>query len=161
EGRVAILRGINARVQGVFDVTFADGRTALEAIPELTDADCRRMRALGIDLLRLPINWSGIEPERDRFDEEYLKRVDAAVKCAGDAGVLVVVDLHQDAFSKEIGEDGAPLWAIQPAPDMLLEGPLHDLGERRMSRQVTRAFETFFAVGDPSGLQGEFIAMLK
>ena len=28
DGRVAILRGINARVDGVFDVTFSDGRTA-------------------------------------------------------------------------------------------------------------------------------------
>ena len=32
DGRVALLRGINARVEGVFDVTFSDGRTALEPI---------------------------------------------------------------------------------------------------------------------------------
>jgi hypothetical protein len=40
EGRVAILRGVNARVDGVFDVTFSDGRTALEPIPPLTGDDC-------------------------------------------------------------------------------------------------------------------------
>jgi endoglycosylceramidase len=71
-----------------------------------------------------------------------------------------VVDLHQDAYSKEIGEDGAPLWAIQPPPDMLLEGPLTDLGSRRTSLQVSRAFDTFFADGDPSGLQADFARMI-
>ncbi len=159
-GRIALLRGVNARVEGVFDVTFDDGRVPLEDIPPLTAADCARMRALGLDVLRLPINWSGIEPERDVYDEAYLQAVDAAIDCAGDAGVLVLVDLHQDAYSKEIGEDGAPLWAIQPPPDMLLEGPLDDLEARRGSAQVARAFETFFAIGDPSGLQAEFRDML-
>lgn len=161
DGRIAVLRGINARVEGVFDVTFDDGRIPLEPIPPLTADDCRRMRALGLDLLRLPINWSGIEPERDVFDEEYLARVDAAIACAADAGLFVIVDLHQDAYSKEIGEDGAPLWAIVPAPDMLLQGPLEDLEARRTSPQVTRAFETFFDPTDPAGLQAEFNDMLE
>jgi hypothetical protein len=161
DGRIVLLRGVNARVEGVFDVTFDDGRVPLEPIPALDTADCTRMRELGIDLLRLPINWSGIEPEEDQIDEAYLARVDDAVQCAAAAGVLVLIDLHQDAYSKEIGEDGAPLWAIQPPPDMLLEGPLDDLGERRMSLQVGRAFDTFFDPTDPAGLQAEFFEVLE
>ena len=161
DGRIALLRGINARVEGVFDVTFDDGRIPLEEIPPLTADDCRRMRELGFDLLRLPINWSGIEPDDDAWDEAYLALVDDAIACAGDAGLFVIVDLHQDAYSKEIGEDGAPLWAIVPEPEMLLEGPLDDLQERRLSRQVSRAFETFFDPSDPAGLQAEFLEMLE
>jgi endoglycosylceramidase len=160
DGRVAILRGVNARVDGVFDVTFFDGRTALEPIPPLTGEDCRRMRQLGFDLLRLPINWSGVEPRDGEIDDGYLSRVDAAVQCAAGAGILTLIDLHQDAYSKEIGEDGAPLWAISPPPTMLREGPLTDLGTRRISSQVTAAFQAFFASGDPTGLQGRFHAML-
>jgi len=156
-GRIAIPRGVNARVEGVFDVTFSDGRRRLEDLPTLTDADCTRMRQLGLDLLRLPINWSGIEPERDRIDEAYLRRVDDAIRCAASAGVMVIVDFHQDAYSKEIGEDGAPLWAIQPPPEQLLEGPLEDLGALRASGQVRRAFATFFEIDDSSGLKREFI----
>jgi endoglycosylceramidase len=160
QGRIALLRGINARVEGVFDVTFDDGRLPVEEIPPLVPAECARMRALGLDLLRLPINWSGIEPERDVYDQAYLGAVDAAIECAWNAGVYVVVDLHEDAYSKEIGEDGAPLWAIVPEPTMLLGGPLEDLGERRASKQVMDAFASFFALGDPHGLQAEFIDML-
>ena len=67
QGRAVILRGANARVAGVFDVTLAplpDGtvRTPLEPIPELTPADCARMAELGWNFLRLPISWSGVEP---------------------------------------------------------------------------------------------------
>jgi len=160
DGRIVLLRGVNARISGVFDVTFDDGRVPLEPIPELTSTDCTRMRELGLNLLRLPINWSGVEPSRGNYDAAYLDRVEAAVNCAGDADVFVIIDLHQDAYSKEIGEDGAPLWAIQPAPQMLLEGPLHDLEERRLSEQVQLAFETFFDVSDASGLQADFNRML-
>lgn len=161
QGRVAVLRGVNARVAGVFDVALDGGRTAVEPIPELTDADCQRMHALGLDFLRLPINWSGVEPTKGAYADAYLDAVDAAVQCAARANVLVMIDLHQDAYSKEIGEDGAPLWAIQPPPTELLQGPLTDLGARRSSAQVTAAFATFFDRSDPAGLQAAFFAMLE
>ncbi len=159
-GRVALLRGINARVDGVFDVTLDGGRIPLETIPTLAQSDCDRMRQLGFDLLRLPIQWSGVEPAQGSYDDAYLARVDAAIACADAAGMLVVVDLHQDAYSKEIGEDGAPLWAIQPPPTQLLQGPLTDLGERRLSPQVQAAFRTFFDETDASGLQAKFSDMI-
>jgi len=162
-GRALLLRGINARVDGVFDVDLGKGRVPLEEAPELTDADCQQMAEWGINLVRLPIQWSGVEPERDRFDEAYLSRVDAAVDCIHAAGVSVLVDLHQDAYSKEIGEDGAPLWAIEPPPEELLEGPLtgEELQRRRFSAPVTAAFASFFDENDRFGLQAEYIAMLE
>jgi endoglycosylceramidase len=152
QGRTVILFGVNARVNGVFDVTLDMGRAPLEEIPEFTVDDARAMRALGFNVLRLPINWSAIEPtESGGFDGAYLDRVAAIIALCRQAGVLVLLDFHQDAYSKEIGEDGAPRWAIVPAPEMLLSGPLGDLAARRTSRQVLRAFETFF--GD--GAEGE------
>jgi endoglycosylceramidase len=161
EGRTVLLHGVNARVNGVFDVTFADGRKELEPIPAFTAADASRIRAIGFNALRLPIQWSAIEPtETGGFDEAYLAKVDATVKLAGDAGLYVLVDIHQDAFSKEIGEDGAPLWAIVPPATKLLEGPLDDLGDRRSSKQVTDAFATFFGAStDGVRLRERFAAM--
>ena len=162
-GRVAILRGVNARVEGVFDVTFDDGRAPLEPIPAFTAADATRMRELGFDLLRLPINWSAVEPEDTEpptYDDAYLARVQEVVDLCRAAGVYVILDFHQDAYSKHIGEDGAPLWAIEPPPEMLLEGPLDDLEERRTSGQVLAAFETFFGDAEPGPtLRARFAAM--
>lgn len=152
QGRVVVLHGINARVDGVFDVALDMGRVPLQPIPPFTAADAASMRAMGFNALRLPMQWSGVEPvDGADFDGLYLDRVAAVVDLARAAGLLVLLDLHQDAYSKEIGEDGAPRWAIVPAPEQLLAGPLTDLGARRTSAQVLRAFGTFF--GD--GAEGE------
>jgi endoglycosylceramidase len=163
KGRVVFLRGVNARVDGVFDVSFDDGRQPLEAIPVFDATDAGRMRDFGFDALRLPVNWSGVEPSADGgFDEAYLDRVAQAVDDAASAGLVVLLDLHQDAYSKEIGEDGAPLWAIQPPPTKLLGGPLTDLGDRRLSQQVTDAFSTFFgASAEGTVLRERFVTMAE
>ncbi len=148
EGRVLFLHGVNARVEGIFDVTFDDGRLPLEPIPELTAEDAARMRQMGFNAVRLPINWSALEPKDGAgFDEAYVDRIAAAVALMKQAGLHVLVDFHQDAYSKEIGEDGAPLWAIRPPPTELLGGPLTDLDKRRTSPQVLAAFSTFFGDG--------------
>lgn len=144
EGDTQLLRGINARVSGLFDVSFTDGRQPLEPIPDFTSDDARRARQLGFNLLRLPLNWSGLEPQPGQYSTAYLDRVQEIVDRCRAAGIYVLLDMHQDAFSKEIGEDGAPLWAIQPPPDKLLGGPLTDLDARRLSGQVLRAFRGFF-----------------
>ena len=162
-GRPTFLRGVNARVKGVFDVTFDDGRLPLEPIPAFTADDAAAMRDFGFDALRLPINWSGIQPTSfDSYDEAYLGRVQATIDAARSAGVRVLLDLHQDAWSKEFGEDGAPRWALYPPPGPmdLLGGPLNDLGARRMSQIVENQFSTFFSAG-PIGpkVRNEFIAM--
>lgn len=161
QGRQVRLFGVNARVEGVFDVTFDDGRAALEPLPAFGADDARRMRALGVSALRLPIQWSAVEPtETGGFDEGYLDRVARAVDTAHDAGLWVLVDLHQDGYGKDIGEDGAPYWAIVPAPPGKLGGPLLDLDKRRLSKPVLDAFETFFG-GSADGvrLRSRFASM--
>ncbi len=163
EGRVRILRGVNARVEGIFDVSFDDGRQALEPIPVFDASDAAEMRAWGFDAIRLPIHWSGIEPTASGgFDERYLARIDAFLALAAKEGLLVLLDLHQDAYSKEIGEDGAPRWAIEPPPPAVLGGPLTDLDVRRQSKPVLDAFATFFGASEAGErLRARFVSMAR
>ncbi len=154
-GRELRLHGINARVEGLFDVSFDDGRAPLETIPPFGEADCAFIaEALGMNLLRLPLNWSAMEPVDDAFDDAYFERVATVVDACWAQGLYTQLDIHQDAYSKEIGEDGAPLWAIVPEPEALLEGPLDDLDSRRTSAQVLAAFRSLYA-GD-SGLHAAY-----
>jgi endoglycosylceramidase len=156
-GRQVLLRGVNARVNGLFDVTFDDGRVPLEEIPPFTADDCAFLAEdIGLDLLRLPVNWSGIEPEPDAYDAAYLDRMGALVDACDAVGVVSIVDLHQDAYGKDIGEDGAPLWAIEPPPAELLEGPLtsEELAARRLSPEVLAAFRSLYA-NTPLSTTGE------
>ena len=147
--REVTLRGVNARVAGVFDVTFDDGRPPVEPIPTFDDGDAARMQALGFDFLRLPVNWSGLEPERGQYDASYLERIAAVVDACRRHDILVLLDFHQDAFSKEFGEDGAPRWVLDlllgPGTYPLLGGPLDDLSARRFAPHTLEAFQRFFA----------------
>ncbi|NUP07498.1 MAG: cellulase family glycosylhydrolase [Polyangiaceae bacterium] len=157
-GRQRVLRGLNARVEGVFDVTFDDGRTALERIPPFGEDDCRFIaEELGMNHLRLPVNWSAIEPERGNYQSDYVDHILDLAQACDAHGVATLIDLHQDAYSKHIGEDGAPLWAIVPPPTELLEGPLTDLEQRRTSGQVMDAFDSFF--NDREGVQQAYADM--
>jgi hypothetical protein len=158
EGRELILRGVNARVDRIFDVSFDDGREPLEPIPPFGKDDCRFIgEDLGMNHLRLPVNWSRLEPTKGSYDAAYVDEILALAAACNAHGVKTLVDLHQDAYSKEIGEDGAPLWAIVPPPEQLLGGPLTDLAERRTSAQVLNAFDSFF--NDAEGVQAAYAAM--
>jgi hypothetical protein len=158
-GREWLVRGINARVEGLFDVTFDDGRIPLQPIPDFNADDASAAVAMGFNMLRLPINWSGLEPTEGEFSEVYLQRLDEVVTLATAAGLYVLIDFHQDAYSKEIGEDGAPLWAIEPPPTQLLQGPLTDLAQRRVSAQVLAAFAGFFR--NDLDLQNRFMPVFE
>ena len=121
KGREVKLRGVNARIEGLFDVSFDDGRPDLEPVPAFDIKDAQLMVDLGYNFIRIPINWSGLQPLDPKihgvvFAENYIKRLHEVVQDCTAAGLWVVIDFHQDAFSKEIGEDGAPAWALVPQP---------------------------------------------
>ena len=164
-GRVMVLRGVNVRARGIFDVTLDPVRCppptdVLEDIPELTDADLARMQEIGFDVIRLPIQWSAIEPMRDQFDETYLQRVEDVVARAGAHGIRALVDFHADGWSKDLGEDGAPTWATLPPPTTLLCGPLGDSLTDRRTATLTN-YATFFDDTMPASaaMQDAFGAM--
>ena len=147
-GREVTLRGVNARVAGVFDVSFTDGRQPLEPIPRFDEGDAARMEAFGFDLLRLPISWSALEPSPGGYDRAYLDRIAAVVRACRAHGIVVLIDFHQDAFSKEIGQDGAPRWVLDrllgPGNYPYVGGPLTDLDARRAAPWTLEAFRQFF-----------------
>ena len=161
-GRHLILRGYNAKVPGLFDVSFDDGRTPNYIVSPFTEDDMLRMEQLGLSGMRLPVSWSALEPHPQQYSEAFLAGVGDILDMAARHGILVFVDMHQDAYSKEIGEDGAPLWAIVPPPTMLLQGPSDD--SRRLSPQVLAAGYSFFAdapATDGRPLQAAFAAAVS
>jgi endoglycosylceramidase len=159
DGHQLVLRGVNARVDGVFDVNFTDGRAPREIIPTFDSDDVDAMRASGFNLVRLPVNWSAIEPDRGAFDSGYLDKVAAVIDTLRGSGIYVLVDFHEDGWSKEICEDGAPLWAIDPPPAMLVggPGPLASGPDCHTASAAIKAFNNFFDGTD--GLQDDYVAM--
>src|SRR4029077_18869986 len=109
-------------------------------------------------------SWSALEPHPQQYAEAFLQKVAAVVDMAWRHHIHVILDMHQDAYSKEIGEDGAPLWAIVPPPLHLLQGPLTDLNQRRLSGVAITAGNKFFGnapATDGRPLQDAFVAAVQ
>src|SRR5207248_1795403 len=125
------------------------------------EASAAKFEELGFDVLRLPINWSAIEPKPRKYSDAFFAKVDAILDMAQRHHFRVILDMHQDAYSKEIGEDGAPLWAIVPPPATLLDGPSDD--SRRTSAEVLEAGFDFFEnaqATDGRALQDAFVTVV-
>jgi endoglycosylceramidase len=159
QGRQLLFRGYNAKVTTLFDVTFDDGRTPEETFPDLTEDEVTRYEELGWNVMRLPVSWSGLEPQPQQYSQAWMAKLDSVLDMAKRHHFYVFIDMHQDAYSKEIGEDGQPLWAIVPPPTQLLQGPYDD--SRRLTGQVLQAGYSFFddaSATDGRGLQEAYIA---
>lgn len=61
------------------------------------------------------MTWAAIEPTPGRYDEAYLDAVATRLRWAHDAGLSVVLDMHQDIYGEGFGFDGAPRWACDEA----------------------------------------------
>lgn len=140
-GRTLLLRGVN--LGGSSKVPrIPDGATHLrqdlrqhQAISfvgrpfPLSEADehFRRLAAWGLSFLRLVITWESVEHAGPgQYDQDYLDYLHAIVGKAGDHGLSVYIDPHQDVWSRFTGGDGAPGWTLEVVGFDI--GALHDTG---------------------------------
>lgn len=127
-GRTLHLRGVNlggsSKVpytpngathirQGFFnhkEVSFVGRPFPLEE----ADEHFSRLRAWGLTLLRFIVTWEAIEHAGPGiYDQTYLDYVRAILEKAGEYGMTVFIDPHQDVWSRFSGGDGAPGWTFE------------------------------------------------
>ena len=66
-------------------------------------------RDWGMNAVRLLTTWAAVEPEQGVYDEAYLDALAERLDWAKDAGLHVVLDMHQDVYGEGFGFDGAAL----------------------------------------------------
>jgi Cellulase (glycosyl hydrolase family 5)/Glycoside hydrolase family 5 C-terminal domain len=129
-GRHTLLRGVN--LSGATKVPAnPDGATHLGVsvenwqhvsfvgrpapLDEL-DSHLERIVSWGWNCLRLLTTWEAIEHAGPgRYDDAYLEYYREVVRRAGERGLWVIVDPHQDVWSRWTGGDGAPFWCFELA----------------------------------------------
>lgn len=120
DGRAVILRGVNLSGRHKYAPWF-DFHQA---------ADFQRVRAeWGMNSVRFLVEWAALEPQPDAFDDAYVEQVRQRLDWAQQAGLLVVLDMHQDVYGEGFGHNGAPRWTceeqhyqdFQPQPQWFLE----------------------------------------
>ena len=162
DGRQVLLRGVNVNQLG----DYWQQRPDIPATLPLTEDDLAGIRALGMNVVRLIVHWSRLEPERGRFDDAYIAQIREAVRWARRQRIYVVLDMHQDAwgkhvasprsetcapgFSRQQGWDGAPAWAT------LTDGlPTCRLQIREIAPAVGQAWQSFYL--DRAGIQSQLV----
>jgi endoglycosylceramidase len=105
QGGAVILRGVNTA-----------GNSKLPPYRPLTDPHTLDpLAGWGMNVVRLLFTWEAYEPQAGVYDESYLDYFAATVDAAGARGLRVIVDFHQDAYSRfsvnGCGE-GFPAWTL-------------------------------------------------
>jgi aryl-phospho-beta-D-glucosidase BglC (GH1 family) len=73
-----------------------------------------RLQEWGFNTLRFITTWEAIEHSApDVYDTEYLDYFAEVVRLAGEYGFNVIIDPHQDVWSRMTGGDGAPGWTLE------------------------------------------------
>ncbi len=123
----------------------------------------------GFNFVRYLIFWSRIEPEPWVYDESYLDQVKERLDWLNEAGILAVLDMHQDVWGPFAGNphrgedsDGAPQWAtiVDSMPYLPLSKWLGGWAFDYLSPDVMRAFDNFWDYhGSYPHLQDHYAAM--
>lgn len=134
DGRQVLLRGMN--VTGLLEAK--DMRPG----PVPTAQDFAEMEADGFDVIRLPINWSRIEPHPGQISETYLALIRSVVNEAAAHDIYTILDMHNIDWSIYYGGDGAPSWATAgPLPRSF---PLGSPWNRHLAPGVLASYGIFW-----------------
>jgi len=170
-GRTVVLRGVNAAGieddyyvgatltstapvwkidPTVYDSGACPTNSHLSGEPPLCQADFAQMHALGFNVVRLTVSWSQLEPDPGEYNQTYIARIAQIVSWAKAEGIYVLIDMHEDDYSRftpstagpippnpiagPVGQspnhaDGAPPWAVltdgEPAAAVANQGPFN------------------------------------
>jgi hypothetical protein len=91
---------------GHWDISFVGRPFPLQEV----DEHFRRLKRWGFTFLRLLTTWEAIEHAGPgQCDLDYLDYLTAVVRKAGEHGMSLFIDPHQDVWSRFTGGDGAPI----------------------------------------------------
>lgn len=126
-GRTVLLRGVNLggtskipfspRVD-LFDPRFYNDRNVSfvgRPFPlDQAEEHLTRLREWGLTFLRFVVTWEAIaHAGPGQYDTAYLDYVCEVISRAGALGFQILIDPHQDVWSRFTGGSGAPGWTLE------------------------------------------------
>ncbi len=132
QGRVVLLHGVNLVAKG----------TQSPAQRGFDDDDIAWLAENGFDVVRLGLVAADVMPTPGVIDQRYLDSFQSTVDKLTAAGILVLVDLHQDGWGPTLGDDGFPGWMTltNGAPDTHTTFPTYYL----TNPAIQAAFDSFW-----------------
>lgn len=71
---------------------------------------CRTVRILPNDVPHFEFRPHA---HRGKYDTEYLEYLSSLIKIMDDFGIVCIVSMHQDVWSRYSGGSGAPAWTLE------------------------------------------------
>lgn len=141
-GRERIFNGMNVCDKGVYNSS-----TKKRDYGTLwTKGTAKKMRKAGINLIRLGLIWDAVEPEKGKYNKEYIDFMKGILDECEAAGIYVYLDMHQDLYSG-FGDgcgDGAPAWATLTEKYKYKKEKVVWAEGYFFSRAVHKAFDNFW-----------------
>ena len=162
EGRERIFSGVNLCDKGYQKNPGDKRKTYLLNFDEKLIST---LRENGFNIVRLGLTWDAVEPEPEKYDEEYLDKVQKVADLCAKYGIYFYLDMHQDLYGGTVDTpaDGAPAWAcltdgakFQPTRFVWAEGYF-------WGKAIHNCFDNFWADKEYNGkpLQTYFCNMWK
>ena len=121
-----------------------------------------QIRDWGFNVIRLGIIWDGLEPEPGKYSESQFQCLDQAIEWARENGLYVILDMHQDLYSRQFS-DGAPEWATITDDQPHYTGAVWS-DAYLISPAVQTAFDNFWnntPASDGVGIQDHYANLWK
>jgi|GEM_PF-2420901 endoglycosylceramidase len=145
-----LLRGVN--------ISHTAKRTI---IPWVGENEIKILREKwGLNFIRLTVFWAAVEPERDKYNRNYINSLKEIIEIARKYEIYVLVDSHQDIFGFRATDsdegDGPPEWARdETCPEFQNLKPWM---LNYISPAIMCQFDSFWQ--DKNGVQTSYIKML-
>lgn len=110
DGRYAIFHGVNVVVKLP---PFIPDTETFDPYFSFTDEDISILNRLGINLVRLGIIWESVEYEKGQYNLTHLEKMSEIVSKLEKNNITVIIDAHQDMFSRLFCGEGAPKFYVE------------------------------------------------
>lgn len=105
--RTMIYHGVNVVVKLPPYLPITD---KFDPFISLSKEDIILMKKFGFNLVRLGVIWESVETSPGFFDRDHLKKVEEIINMLGSNGISVILDAHQDVFSRLFCGEGVPVF---------------------------------------------------
>jgi endoglycosylceramidase len=105
EGRTTVLHGVNI----VYKLPpYMPKTDSFDPLFSLSKEDLDYFKKFGFNLVRLGVTWESVEKTEGQYDMEHLSQMEKIINILGENGISVILDAHQDMFSRNFCGEGVP-----------------------------------------------------
>jgi len=103
EERILFFHGVNI---------CNSSKWAIDNLPWHKLEDYKKLKKHGFNLARFLIYWEAFEPEKGKYNLNYIRKVKEHIAILNDLGISVILDVHQDLYNGKFLGNGFPNWTL-------------------------------------------------